>query len=50
MAAMAAGELLANHLTEEELPEYASAFLPSRYQDKKYQKLLETMNVTSGQL
>jgi glycine/D-amino acid oxidase-like deaminating enzyme len=50
MAAMAAGELLAKHVTGDDLPEYASAFLLDRYEDPGYQKLLEDLNVTSGQL
>ena len=41
MAACASAELLTAHLTKSPLPEYANAFLPSRYQDPEYQKLLE---------
>lgn len=41
MAACAAGELLAKHLAGSQLPEYAPAFLLSRYRDPEYQKLLE---------
>ncbi len=41
MAACASAELLAAHLTASPLPEYAKAFLPSRYQDPEYQRLLE---------
>ena len=50
MASMAAGELLASHVTGGELPDYAPAFLLSRYQDPNYQKLLEKLDATSGQL
>ena len=42
MAACAAGELLAAHLTGRALPPYASAFLLERYRDPGYQRLLET--------
>jgi glycine/D-amino acid oxidase-like deaminating enzyme len=50
MAAMAAGELLANHVTGGELPDYAPAFLLSRYEDPDYQKFLANLDTTSGQL
>ncbi|MBW1699292.1 MAG: FAD-binding oxidoreductase [Deltaproteobacteria bacterium] len=50
MAAMAAGELLAKHVTGDGLPEYAPSFLLDRYEDPDYQKLLEKMQATSGQL
>jgi glycine/D-amino acid oxidase-like deaminating enzyme len=36
MAAAAAGELAALHITGGPLPEYAPAFLPSRYEDPEY--------------
>jgi sarcosine oxidase subunit beta len=49
MAACAAGELLAAHLTGGALPHYAPAFLLERYQDPGYQRLLETWE-ESGQL
>ncbi len=49
MASCAAGELLAAHVTGGELPHYAPAFLPSRYDDPDYQKLLATWDA-SGQL
>jgi glycine/D-amino acid oxidase-like deaminating enzyme len=42
MASCAAGELLAAHVTGSSLPSYARAFLPSRYGDPAYQRLLET--------
>ena len=50
MAAMAAGELLAAHVTGGELPEYAPDFLLSRYDDPAYQALLASWDPTTGQL
>ncbi len=50
MACSAAGELLATHITGDTLPDYASDFLLSRYQDPNYQKLLEGWDASSGQL
>ena len=44
-----ASELLANHITGNQLPDYASAFLLSRYQDPAYRKLLDNWGA-SGQL
>jgi glycine/D-amino acid oxidase-like deaminating enzyme len=41
MAACAAGELLARHIAQAPLPEYAPAFLLSRYSDPEYLGLLE---------
>jgi glycine/D-amino acid oxidase-like deaminating enzyme len=49
MAACAAGELLAAHLTESELPAYSPAFSYARYSDPDYLKLLESWGNT-GQL
>lgn len=49
MAACAAGELLAAHLTGGALPPYAPAFVLERYQDPGYQRLLETWE-EGGQL
>jgi len=49
MAACAAGELLAAHLTGSKLPHYAPAFVLERYEDPEYQKLLENWG-ESGQL
>ena len=42
MAACGAGELLTAHITNATLPDYARAFLPSRYKDPEYLRLLET--------
>jgi glycine/D-amino acid oxidase-like deaminating enzyme len=50
MASMAAGELLAAHVTGSALPEYAPAFLLSRYDDAAYQTLLAGWDATAGQL
>ena len=36
MASNTAADLLADHVTERPLPPYASAFLPSRYDDPAY--------------
>ncbi|HEY83636.1 MAG TPA: FAD-binding oxidoreductase [Chloroflexi bacterium] len=41
MAAPAAGELLASHIAGDALPDYAPAFLLSRYEDPAYQQMLE---------
>lgn len=50
MTSQAAGDLLAAHIIGSELPEYAPAFLLSRYENPTYQALLENWDVTSGQL
>jgi len=50
MASMAAGELLAAHVTGGVLPAYAPAFHLDRYDDPAYQLLLEEWDATSGQL
>lgn len=44
-----ASDLLAAHITENELPDYAPAFLLTRYQDPEYQQLLDHWG-SSGQL
>jgi glycine/D-amino acid oxidase-like deaminating enzyme len=49
MAACAGGELLARHITGEVLPDYAPAFLLSRYQDAAYCALLDNWG-DGGQL
>ena len=49
MAACAAGDLLAAHLTGGTLPHYAPAFHLERYRDPAYQRLLDTWDET-GQL
>ncbi len=49
MAACAAGELLAAHVTRSDLPKYAAAFSLARYEDANYLKRLENWG-ESGQL
>lgn len=49
MAACAAGELLAAHVLGDPLPEYAPAFLPSRYDDPAYRAKVDAWGGT-GQL
>ena len=49
MASCAGGELLARHITGGRLPDYAPAFLLSRYQDPAYRALLDTWG-DGGQL
>ena len=41
MASCAGGELIARHITGAPLPDYAPAFLLSRYQNDEYIKLLD---------
>ena len=50
MASMASGELLAKHVAGRALPDYAPAFLLSRYDDPSYQEMLANWDPTSGQL
>jgi glycine/D-amino acid oxidase-like deaminating enzyme len=50
MSAHAAGDLLARHLTGQALPEYARWFLPSRYDDPKYVRLVDQWGPLVGQL
>jgi sarcosine oxidase, subunit beta len=49
MAACAAGELLALHMTGKSLPPYAPAFMLERYQDLEYLRSIENIEDT-GQL
>ncbi|MDL1895200.1 FAD-binding oxidoreductase [Anaerolineae bacterium CFX7] len=49
MSSAAAGALLAAHVTGAKLPDYAPAFLLSRYDDPAYQKLLAQWN-QNGQI
>jgi glycine/D-amino acid oxidase-like deaminating enzyme len=49
MSACAVGELLARHVTGAALPNYASALMPSRYEDAEYLKGLEVLE-DSGEL
>ncbi len=50
MASQAAAELLADHITGNTLPDYAPAFLLSRYENPDYLSLLEQSDATNGQL
>lgn len=50
MASQGAAELLAAHVTGNELPSYAPAFLLSRYEDPVYQAVLDKTVATTGQL
>jgi glycine/D-amino acid oxidase-like deaminating enzyme len=50
MASLAGGELAAAHLTGATLPEYAPAFLPSRYDDPAYVRRIEAWGATTGQI
>ena len=49
MSACGVGELLAQHVTGETLPEHAPALMPSRYEDIEYLKSLESLE-DSGEL
>lgn len=50
MSAHAAGELLALHVTGKALPDYASAFLPSRFDDPTYASIVDGWGRMTGQL
>ena len=50
MGGMASGELLAKHVAEKTLPDYAPEFLLSRYEDPAYQRMLAQWDATAGQL
>jgi glycine/D-amino acid oxidase-like deaminating enzyme len=50
MASMASGELLSLHVAGNALPDYAPAFLLSRYEDPHYRTLLANWDSTWGQL
>jgi glycine/D-amino acid oxidase-like deaminating enzyme len=50
MASQAAGDLLAAHVLNEQLPDDAGKFLLSRYDDPVYQAELAQLDPTSGQL
>jgi hypothetical protein len=49
MAAPAAGELAAKHITGDVLPDYADAFSLDRYQDPAYQAEISSI-VDTGQI
>jgi glycine/D-amino acid oxidase-like deaminating enzyme len=50
MSSHACGELVAQHVTGETLPDYARWFLPSRYDDPQYRVLVEEWGSLVGQL
>lgn len=50
MSAHACGELVSLHVAGQPLPEYARWFLPSRYEDAAYQRLVEEWGGKVGQL
>jgi glycine/D-amino acid oxidase-like deaminating enzyme len=50
MAAHAAGELVAAHMTGGTLPSYAAALSPRRYADPEYRRRLEGWDAKAGQL
>lgn len=50
MSAHACGELVAQHVTGDTLPDYARWFLPSRYDDPQYRQLIEQWGPLVGQL
>jgi glycine/D-amino acid oxidase-like deaminating enzyme len=50
MASQAAGDLVAAHILDERLPDYAEAFQLSRYADPVYQAEWHRLGTTSGQL
>jgi glycine/D-amino acid oxidase-like deaminating enzyme len=50
MSAHAAGELVALHVAEGALPDYAPAFAPSRYDNAAYVALIEEWGARTGQL
>ena len=50
MAAHGSAELLSLHVTGGTVPEYARWFLPSRYADAGYRKLVESWGPLAGQL
>jgi len=50
MASQAAAELLAVHLLDQPVPDYAAAFHPSRFHDPAYRKTLARLDANSGQL
>ena len=49
-ASQAGAELLALHLLERPLPDYAGAFHPGRFDDPAYQQVLATLDPRAGQL
>jgi glycine/D-amino acid oxidase-like deaminating enzyme len=50
MSAQAAADLLARHVMQQPLPDYAKWFLPSRYDDAGYRALVDRWGPLVGQL
>jgi hypothetical protein len=50
MASQAGAELVARHLLNQPLPDYAPAFHPARFADPTYQRALAMIDPRSGQL
>jgi glycine/D-amino acid oxidase-like deaminating enzyme len=50
MASQAAAELVAAHLLDKPLPDYAAAFRPARFDDPSYESVLAKLDSRSGQL
>jgi glycine/D-amino acid oxidase-like deaminating enzyme len=50
MASQAAAELLAAHLLDTPLPDYAGAFHPARFRDPAYRRVIAELGPDSGQL
>jgi glycine/D-amino acid oxidase-like deaminating enzyme len=50
MSSQAAGDLLARHVMQQPLPDYAHWFLPSRYDDANYLALVDRWGPLVGQL
>ena len=50
MGSQAAAELVVTHVLDQPRPDYAAAFLPSRFRDPDYQRVLATLDSKSGQL
>jgi glycine/D-amino acid oxidase-like deaminating enzyme len=50
MTSQAAGDLLARHVMQQPLPDYARWFLPSRYDDAGYRALVDQWGPLVGQL
>ena len=50
MASQAAAELVAAHVLAQALPEYATAFLPGRFDDPSYRRGLAAADARRGQL
>ena len=50
MASQAGAELVARHLLNQPLPDYAPAFHPARFADPAYQRVLTTLDSRTGQL